>query len=93
MVNRGRRLSGCARSSGRVTESGRGGLAVHGIMPTVVATRNMKGAIQWWADTSAMVGLKEGSVASKQDKSWRKPGENWAGKGEVTPENDVRCIT
>ena len=58
----------------------------------VVATRNMKGAIQWWADTSAMVGLSEGSVASKQDKSWRKPGENWAGKGEVTPENNVRCI-
>ena len=35
-----------------------------------------------------MVGLSEGSVASKQDSSWRKPGENWAGKGEVTPKNN-----
>ena len=88
-MNRGRRLSGCARSSGRVTESGLGGLAVHGIIPTVVATLNMKGAIQWWAATSAMVGLSEGSVASKQDNSCRKPGENWAGNGEVTPETNV----
>ena len=69
-----------------MTESGLGGLAVHGIIPTVVATLNMKGAIQWWAATSAMVGLSEGSVASKQDNSCRKPGENWAGNGEVTPE-------
>ena len=88
-MKRGRRLSGCARSSGRVTESGLGGLAVHGIIPTVVATLNMKGAIQWWAATSAMVGLSEGSVASKQDNSCRKPGENWAGNGEVTPETNV----
>ena len=88
-MKRGRRLSGCARSSGRVTESGLGGLAVHGIIPTVVATLNMKGAIQWWAATSAMVGLSEGSVASKQDNNCRKPGENWAGNGEVTPETNV----
>ena len=86
MVNKGLRLSGCARSSGRVTDSGLGGLAVQGITPTVVGTRKMKGAIQWWAATSAMVGLSEGSVASKQDNSCRKPGENWAGNGEVTPE-------
>ena len=85
-MKRGRRLSGCAKSSGRVTERGLGGLAVHGIIPTVVATLNMKGAIQWWAATSAMVGLSEGSVASKQDNNCRKPGENWAGNGEVTPE-------
>ena len=89
-MKRGRRLSGCERSSGLVTESGRGGLAVQGIIPTVVATRNMKGAIQWWADTSAMVGLSEGSVASRQDNSCRKPGENWAGKGAVTPENNLK---
>ena len=39
-----------------------------------------------------MVGLIEGSVASKQDKSWRRPGEYCAGSGDVTPEEHLYLL-
>ena len=39
-----------------------------------------------------MVGLIVGSVASKQDKSWRRPGEYCAGRGDVTPEEHLYLL-
>ena len=39
-----------------------------------------------------MVGLIVGSVASRQDKSWRRPGEYCAGRGDVTPEEHLYLL-
>ena len=39
-----------------------------------------------------MVGLIEGSVASRQDKSWRRPGEYCAGRGDVTPDERLYLL-